>query len=357
MNFSHLLLQWYASHGRKNLPWQNPRSPYRVWISEIMLQQTQVKTVLPYFNRFMERFPTINSLAHADEDEVLSYWSGLGYYTRARLLHKTAILIDRLGKFPEEMHELVNYPGIGPSTAAAIASLAFNKPAAILDGNVRRVLSRFFLVEGWHQQAKVQELLWKLAAECMPTADCANYTQAIMDLGATCCTLKKPDCKNCPIQVGCKAYQLKCVDQYPQKKPAKVKPIKQQQFLLLHKPDFTIYLEKQPPVGIWGGLWCFPSVDFDVCPQDFLISTYGIQTGTCSSLTEMKHSFSHFHLHIKAVELQVESYIAAQVHEGSGKWFALDELNHIGLPKPISVIIRKFIQRHEFSFEFKRKPT
>ncbi len=351
MNFSQCLLQWYAVYGRKDLPWQNPRTPYRVWISEIMLQQTQVKTVIPYFNRFMQRFPTVSSLASAHDDEVLSYWSGLGYYTRARSIHKTARLIDDLGRFPEEVDELVTFPGIGPSTAAAIASLAFGKPAAILDGNVRRVLSRIFLVEGWYQQASVQQKLWELASVCMPSEDCADYTQAIMDLGATCCTLKNPNCGNCPLQAQCKAYKMNRVGELPQKKPAKTKPVKHQQFLLLHNSDFKIYLEKQPPVGIWGGLWCFPCLDLDSCPQEFLSSNYGITTSTCLPLNTMKHTFSHFHLHISVVELLAKSYSAAKVHESSGKWFALEELARVGLPKPVITILQTFAQRHQLAFQ------
>ena len=205
--FSLPLLEWFNCHGRKDLPWQHPRSAYRVWISEIMLQQTQVKTVIPYFNHFIAKFPDIQQLAHAYEDRVLAQWSGLGYYSRARNLHKTAKIICEKykGEFPRELADLIALPGIGPSTAAAIASQAFNQATPILDGNVKRVLCRYFLIDGWPEHSSVKQKLWQLAKECMPTERCADYTQAIMDLGATRCTARNPDCANCPLQYTCLA--------------------------------------------------------------------------------------------------------------------------------------------------------
>jgi len=222
-NFTRPLLTWFGEHGRKDLPWQHPRSAYRVWISEIMLQQTQVKTVIPYFLRFLARFPDIKTLAQADEDDVLSCWSGLGYYSRARNLHKTALIIAEnfKGQFPDDIKELVQLPGIGDSTAAAIASLAYNKPTAILDGNVKRVLSRYFQVRGLSQQSAVKQKLMTIANQCMSHDFCADYTQAIMDLGATCCTVKTPACTRCPLQTTCGAYKNNQVADYPEKKPKK----------------------------------------------------------------------------------------------------------------------------------------
>lgn len=218
--FSKPLLLWFTLHGRKNLPWQHPRTPYRVWISEIMLQQTQVQTVIPYFERFMQRFPNISDLALAHEDDVLSLWSGLGYYSRARNLHQTAkiILQHHQGIFPNDYTLLNELPGIGPSTAAAILSQAFNKPAAILDGNVKRVLTRFFRIQGHPEQTQVKKTLWELADSCMPQENCADYTQAIMDLGATCCTTKNPHCPNCPLQKNCLAFKHQEQYLYPTKK-------------------------------------------------------------------------------------------------------------------------------------------
>lgn len=343
-NFSQPLLQWFDVHGRKDLPWQKPRSAYRVWVSEIMLQQTQVKTVIPYFTRFMARFPDIHTLALATDDEVLAHWSGLGYYSRARNMHKAARIIDKdfQGEFPDNLHALISLPGIGESTAAAIASLAFNKPTAILDGNVKRVLSRYFLVSGPTEQAAVKQKLWQLANECMPENDCAEYTQAIMDLGATCCTNKNPDCLNCPLKSTCMAHKSDCVAKYPYKKPKKTLPIKQQQFLLLYTNENLIYLEKNPPVGLWGGLWCMPSIDLSICPITHIRKTYALTAENTQDLMTIKHSFSHFHLHIRALSLQT-TLANDSLAECPGRWFAANDITKLGLAKPVSSIINQFI--------------
>jgi A/G-specific adenine glycosylase len=342
-HFTLPLLHWFDQYGRKNLPWQHPRDAYRVWISEIMLQQTQVKTVIPYFNRFMSSFPDIQTLANASEDDVLAHWSGLGYYTRARNLRKTAAIIsnDFQGKFPEELDQLIKLPGIGPSTAAAIASLAFDKPTAILDGNVKRVLSRYFLIDGLPKQATVQQTLWKLANECMPKDNCANYTQSIMDLGATCCTTKKPTCEMCPLQLTCKAKIQNVVANYPNKNPKKILPHKQQQFLLLHNSNQLIYLEKRPPTGLWGGLWCLPSIDMENCPTRYVETTYQLKINNLKELTTINHSFSHFHLQIKVWAMMTTSKSHA-LAEHTGRWFSCHELNGLGLAKPVSDIINHF---------------
>ncbi len=344
--FSQTLLAWFDTHGRKDLPWQHPRSAYRVWISEIMLQQTQVKTVIPYFTRFIQRFPDVATLALASEDEVLAHWSGLGYYSRARNLHQSArILHTRYnGIFPEELDELKSLPGIGDSTAAAIASQAFNQPTAILDGNVRRVLSRYFLVAGSPAQAQVKNKLWELATACMPQQHCADYTQAIMDMGATCCTSRKPLCVTCPLQTTCGAFQNNAVDEYPGKKPKKILPVKQQQFLLLHNQQNSIYLEKRPPTGLWGGLWCLPGIDMDSCPSSYVRDTLKMKTEDAQELMRLKHSFSHYHLHIQALSLH-STVLGDTVSECTGRWFSADETKHLGLAKPVSVIIQKFLTR------------
>lgn len=344
--FSLPLLAWFDQHGRKDLPWQHPRTAYRVWISEIMLQQTQVKTVIPYFNRFVTRFPTIQSLASAAEDDVLAHWSGLGYYSRARNLHKTAAIVDTHfnGDFPSDLDNLITLPGIGPSTAAAIASLAFNKSTAILDGNVKRVLSRYFLVSGPPNQATVHKKLWQLANECMPTKRCADYTQAIMDLGATCCTIKNPKCVSCPLKTTCLAKTLNEIENYPEKKPKKSIPIKQEQFLLLHKNEGTIYLEKRPPTGLWGGLWCLPTIEMDKSPLDYIEQSYCLKTNEVSELMTINHSFSHFHLQIKALAIGV-TYEATRIAELSGRWFRPEEIGGLGIAKPVNDIIRCFLGR------------
>ena len=337
------LLHWYDLHGRKNLPWQHPRDAYRVWLSEIMLQQTQVKTVIPYFTRFLESFPSIHDLARASEDEVLALWSGLGYYSRGRNLHKTAIIIDTLyqGQFPEDMQLLNQLPGIGQSTAAAITSQAFNQPTAILDGNVKRVLSRYFLIKGF--SAQTTATLWQLANQCMSQNRAADYTQAIMDLGATCCTSKKPNCISCPLQATCLAKQNNAVTDYPTPKPKKEIPIKHQQFLLMHDHTQSIYLEKRPANGIWGGLWCPPSIETGVNPSDYIQNTYALEVLHIHSLINIKHTFSHFKLHINALSIGIKA-TGNSCFEHSGRWFSPAETIKLGLAKPINDMIKLFCQ-------------
>lgn len=337
------LLHWYDQYGRKDLPWQHPRSAYRVWISEIMLQQTQVKTVIPYFLNFIARFPDIKTLALAPEDDVLAHWSGLGYYSRARNLHKTAVIIHTAyqDEFPSDLENLLKLPGIGPSTAAAIASLAFNKATAILDGNVKRVLSRYFMVSGSPELAEVKNKLWQLANTCMPQDRCADYTQAIMDMGATSCRSKKPDCVSCPLQSSCLAFKNGVVDDYPYKKQKKHIPTREQQFLLLHNKQHLIYLEKRPPTGLWGGLWCLPSIDMNICPSSHVHDTYRLKTSNPQEVMRIKHSFSHYHLHIVALSLLSQAS-GDWVAESTGRWFSADELSGLGLAKPVSVIIERF---------------
>lgn len=337
------LLRWFDKHGRKDLPWQVPREAYRIWVSEIMLQQTQVKTVIPYFMHFIDRFPDVTTLAQADEDTVLAHWSGLGYYSRARNLHKTAQIIhtELNGKFPDDPHHLIMLPGIGRTTAAAITSLAFNKPTAILDGNVKRVLSRYFLVDGAPQQAMVQKKLWQLAQVCMPKQRAADYTQAIMDLGATCCTTKNPHCSQCPLKLGCLALIKNKVSDYPNKKIKKNIPTEHQQFLVLHTDNNLIYLEKRPPKGIWGGLWCLPSIGIDDCPKTFINTRYQLDTKTTRELMQFKHSFTHYHLQIRAISIATIIKKTA-LSNGTGRWFSPDELPSLGMAKPVSTILQFF---------------
>jgi A/G-specific adenine glycosylase len=334
------LLAWYDVHGRKDLPWQSPREPYRVWISEIMLQQTQVQTVIPYFERFIQVFPTIHELAQAEEDKVLSLWSGLGYYSRARNIHRTAKIISHQyqGFFPLELPLLIDLPGIGPSTAAAILSQAFNMPTAILDGNVKRVLTRFFRIAGFTEQALVKKTLWDLAHCCMPKQRCADYTQAIMDLGATCCTTKNPNCFNCPLQENCQAFKYKEQTLYPTKKIKKPVPQLQQQFLVLYDERGMIYLEKRPPTGLWGGLWCLPGIDHAICPLTYIKSQYALEGETPQQLIMFKHRFSHFHLEIKALSIKIQS-LGDQVAETPGQWVKQEKLSSLGLAKPTSLIL------------------
>lgn len=335
------LLAWHDIHGRKHLPWKHPVDAYRVWLSEVMLQQTQVKTVIPYFLKFIDRFPDLHTLAHASEDEVLSLWSGLGYYSRGRCLHQTARIINTTyhGQFPENIHILVQLPGIGPSTAAAIASQAFHQPTAIFDGNVRRVLSRYFMISGVSTQTL--KVLKKRADECMSHERPADYTQAIMDLGATCCTARNPQCTICPIRTNCLANLNAVVTQYPCKKPKKELPIKQQQFLLMHNQKGQIYLEKRSSKGLWGGLWCTPSIECDIDPYHFIQSSYSHHVLNIQPLMIIKHQFTHFKLNIHALAMSVETSQQAHPEHQNG-WFSHTETIKLGLPKPISHMIERF---------------
>jgi A/G-specific adenine glycosylase len=316
-----------------------------VYVSEVMLQQTQVKTVLPYFEKFMARFPHISELAFATEDEVLAHWSGLGYYTRARNLHKTAKYLHQThqGTFPIQPHLLAQLPGIGPSTAAAIASLAYNQPFPILDGNVKRVLARYFMVNGAINQKKTETILLELAQQCMSTTRCADYTQAIMDLGAICCRPKQPSCTSCPLKQTCTAYQQHCVEAYPEPNPKKSLPTKNWQFLLFYcqmkKEKPAVYLEKRPNTGIWGGLWSVPVLETEINLKAHLENIYHLFDQVTQSLPPFRHTFTHFHLNIHAtlIPLAVPHSSLNELH-----WFHEEDLIHLGLPKPIKTLLTDF---------------
>lgn len=354
--FTESLLNWFEIHGRKNLPWQQPRAPYRVWVSEIMLQQTQVKTVIPYFLRFMERFPDIKALADATEDEVFSHWAGLGYYRRARYLHQTAKIITQQfnQQFPQAIEQLYALPGIGRSTASAIASLAFNQPTAILDGNVKRVLSRYFRIEGTVDNKNTEQHLWQLADQCMSQTRCAEYSQAIMDLGATCCTPKQPTCQSCPLNANCAAFLENVVMEYPKKKKKVILPSKHQQFLILYTPQKQFYLEKRPPIGIWGGLWSLPQIELAQSASGYVDEKHQLQVQKQQTLMTFKHTFSHFHLHLTAIALECEevepekdSVTALHVAETNGQWFTMQAIQKLGLPKPIHTIFQYFLSKND----------
>ena len=257
--FATAILKWYDAYGRKELPWQQNKTAYTVWLSEIMLQQTQVATVIPYYQRFLERFPTVIDLANAEQDEVLHLWTGLGYYARARNLHKAAKIVAEQygGEFPLSIEEMNALPGIGRSTAAAVLSSVHKLPHAILDGNVKRTLARSFAVEGWPGQKKVENQLWEHAEAHTPKKDVDKYNQAMMDMGAMVCTRSKPKCTLCPIENMCEAKKLDRQLDFPGKKPKKEKPVKETWFVILYH-DNQVWLEQRPQSGIWGGLFCFP---------------------------------------------------------------------------------------------------
>lgn len=349
--FPTALLTWFDQHGRKNLPWQQPRSAYYVWLSEIMLQQTQVKTVIPYFLKFIDYFPTLADLAAATEDEVLSLWAGLGYYQRGRNLLKTArfIAAEFNGIIPDEVQKLKALPGIGESTAAAIVSLAFNRPAAILDGNVKRILSRYFLIAGDPNAARTKKTFFQHAEACLPRVDsqshrAADYTQAIMDLGAMVCTPEKPNCPACPLQSHCLAYRHEMVSAYPQKPFKKKLSTREAQFILLHDPnDRQIYLEKQPTQGVWGGLWSLPTIDIDTCAITYLATQYGISISSTQTLPMLKHTFTHFKLHLYPIVVPCKPWLIDEVLRPRAQWLQVPNIGAVGIPKPIQRIIQQWI--------------
>lgn len=312
IQFSSQVVTWYHHQGRKHLPWQQNKTPYSVWISEIMLQQTQVATVIPYYQRFIKSFPTIRDLALADEDNVLHHWTGLGYYARARNLHKAAKMIttEHNGIFPEDITQVIALPGIGRSTAGAILSLSLNQHHPILDGNVKRVLARSYLVEGYNGLAKFDKALWLLSETLTPAIDTGFYTQAMMDLGATICTRSKPRCDICPVKTSCLALASAQQTDFPQKKPKKRIPEKHTIMVI---PRITtaatdkVLMEKRPPAGIWGGLWCFYEVsNKDEIPK--LLQSLGLSVSTSCNpqqeLTTFRHTFSHFHLDISPIIIE-----------------------------------------------------
>ncbi len=346
--FSDALLAWFDEHGRKHLPWQHPIEPYRVWLSEVMLQQTQVDTVIPYFTRFMDSFPSVFALAEADLDEVLHLWTGLGYYARARNLHKCAqqIVEQYNGVFPCEPDQLIDLPGIGKSTAHAITSIAFGKPTAILDGNVKRVLARLHTEKGWTGAPKVQKKLWEYAEQHMPSTRCADYTQAIMDLGATLCKRSRPACELCPVSYECKAYIENTVAQYPERKPSKKSPIKSTVMLIIQDSTGKILLTQRPPQGIWGGLWSF--YEFEDVDQAITKSTsIGLVTAQ-NSWSEVNHVFSHFKLNITPLMVNVEVSVNHSVQENTAQqWVTLEDALKLGLAAPVKRLIEQVQQNNK----------
>lgn len=342
--FAQALLDWFDDHGRKHLPWQDPITPYRVWLSEVMLQQTQVDTVIPYFNRFVKTYPSVHDLANAPQDDVLHLWTGLGYYARARNLHKCAIEVSTHynGEFPDCPEALAALPGIGKSTAHAIASIAFGKSTAILDGNVKRVLTRFHAVEGWPGLPNVEKVLWKHADSHMPDARCGDYSQAIMDLGATLCTRSKPGCERCPMQAHCAAFEQGDVEQYPHKKPKKVTPTKATVMLILRDESNQIFLEQRPEKGIWGGLWSFQEFE-DIDRAITHAQTFG-EIKNQESWSTIRHVFSHYKLDITPVVVNLIR--PPSVNENKqAQWFKMGGEIKVGLAAPVKKLIETLIEQ------------
>lgn len=335
--FSSCIIKWQHRQGRHSLPWQLDRDPYRIWLSEIMLQQTQVSTVIPYFERFVARFPNLSTLAAAQEDDVLALWSGLGYYSRARNLHAAArnIIDTHDGRFPSTPEAISHLPGVGRSTAAAIAALAFGQNCAILDGNVKRVLARHGGISGWPGDKKVELALWHLADSRLPSKDIEAYTQGMMDLGALVCTRSKPACPDCPVRSDCIAHTQHRTAELPAPRPRKPLPEKQIQMLLLLDRG-ELMLEKRPARGIWGGLWSLPELLLDDDPESHCRDRFGLVAHTQQILPRISHSFTHFKLHIQPVQIDLKP---RSVSPTGHIWLSPADALNAALPAPIRKLI------------------
>jgi A/G-specific adenine glycosylase len=339
--FSTRIVDWYHQFGRKTLPWQIDKTPYRVWVSEVMLQQTQVATVIPYYHRFMEKFPTVIDLANAPTDEVLHLWTGLGYYARARNLHKTSQIVrDQYeGEFPTTLEEVNALPGIGRSTAGAVLSLALGQPHAILDGNVKRVLTRHFAIEGWYGASKVEKVLWALSTDLTPIKDTTHYNQAMMDLGASHCSRSKPQCCLCPVSETCIALKTDRVKEFPFSKPKKTTPVKETLMLMLQTSN-NVHLEKRKDSGIWGGLYCFPEFKDKEAMQSWLDNqAFG---GVLKKMPQIRHTFSHYHLDITPYHLLlVQSSASLTMEPKKALWYDLTSPPKVGLAAVTQSLLSK----------------
>ena len=342
-SFAARLLRWWDQHGRKDLPWQLNKTPYRVWLSEIMLQQTQVATAIPYFERFTTHLPDVRALARADLDTVLHLWTGLGYYARGRNLHRAAQLIvtEHGGELPHDIAALTALPGIGRSTAHAIATIAMGQRAPILDGNVRRVLSRWRAIEGWPGVPAVERSLWQLAGELLPATRADDYTQAIMDLGATLCTRSRPDCGRCPVASDCFARQQSRTTTLPARKPKPALPVRTTRMLIIVAPDNTIFLEHRPATGLWGGLWSFPEQPLADAATDCL-ATIGVPVDAVAAIVDLPvrtHTFTHFRLQIQPTLLQLSRVTDMLMEPHRHVWYKPGR-QRIGLSGPVLPLLR-----------------
>lgn len=337
--FSTRVVRWQQGHGRHGLPWQGTRDAYRIWLSEIMLQQTQVATVLSYYERFLARFPTVAALAAAPEDEMLALWSGLGYYARARNLHRAAReVMERFdGRFPATFDALITLPGIGRSTAGAIAAFASGEPRAILDGNVRRVLARHAGIEGDPGAAATLARLWLEAEVRLPERGIEAYTQGMMDLGASICLPRKPLCLLCPVNADCVARIADRVDELPGKR-ARAAPKRKRIAMLVVLAGGEVLLEKRPPVGIWGALWSLPEADAEARPEEALARDWGLQAADVQALEPFEHAFTHFTLEVAPWRMRVRK--ATALAEGkAATWLPLSELAGAALPSPVRKLL------------------
>ncbi len=343
-DFSDRVLAWFDQHGRKDLPWQRDHDPYRIWVSEIMLQQTRVDTVIPYYEKFMRRFPNVQELAAAGMDEVLHYWTGLGYYARARNMHNAARKLCKQyqGRFPEDMAAVNALPGVGRSTAAAILALGFGQRHAILDGNVKRVLARYFAVEGWPGEAKVEKQLWAHAESLLPQHRLADYTQAMMDLGATLCTRTRPACLLCPVRRSCLASGKGRQHELPVPRPSRDLPKRDVHIVMVQNKENAVWLEKRPSAGIWGGLYSFPEFEEEADVQKWLNETYRTDNLATRTLPVITHTFSHFRLYMHPTVVQIDHNPIGVMEDDAGVWYKATG-EKIGLAAPVSKALQQVI--------------
>jgi A/G-specific adenine glycosylase len=352
-SFSAAVISWQKQHGRHQLPWQNTSDAYRIWLSEIMLQQTQVAAVIPYYQRFLARFPDVASLAAAPAEDVMAQWSGLGYYSRARNLHKCAQLIcaEYDGIFPADPALLTALPGIGRSTAAAVAAFAYGARAAILDGNVKRLFCRIFGIDGYPGEKAIEEGLWRRAEALLPAQGIQSYTQGLMDLGATLCTRGKPSCATCPLAHRCVAFATGRTDQLPMRKPKKAIPEKHAAMLVIVDQNHVL-LEQRPNMGIWGGLLSLPELnqltatavdDGDAAWLESVIANAIAPFGTlasCERLPSFSHGFTHFKLHVSPYRISL-AHRFELAGQNSHVWYEVDKLMQAPLPAPVKRLLRE----------------
>lgn len=341
------LLVWYDAHGRHDLPWQREATPYRVWVSEIMLQQTRVSAVIPYFERFVRRFPDVAGLARAPLDEVLALWAGLGYYARARNLHAAArvVMEQHGGVFPDDYESLSGLPGVGASTAAAIAALSAGRRHAILDGNVRRVLARLYRVAGWPGRAATDKRLWALAERHTPEERVAAYTQAIMDLGATVCTRGRPACHACPVADLCDARAAGEQGDYPRPKPRPQRPLRRTRMLLVLNDAGEVLLQRRPPAGVWGGLWGLPEPREGESPEDWCRRELGCGGEVIEAWDAREHGFSHFRLRITPVLVRLAGRPEAVMEAPGRVWYNSRRAARHGVAAPVARLL-KLVSTH-----------
>lgn len=353
-DFANAIIAWQKQYGRHDLPWQPKHhitaNPYAIWVSEVMLQQTQVAAVISYYAKFMQRFPTIAALASATQEEVLQHWSGLGYYSRARNLHAAAqkIVDDFDGFFPTQFDNILSLPGIGRSTAAAISTFALNSPQPILDGNVKRVFSRHFNITGWTGTPKVALQMWQIAERENPTEEAVSYTQGLMDLGATLCSRSKPKCSRCPINASCAAVAHDLVKHLPTPKPRKVLPEKSTIMLVIVNQN-EVLLEKRPQMGIWAGLWSLPEIAIHEIADEITQSRFGFEVEAEEPFAIIKHAFTHFKLNITPQPLYVIKQ-TLQMNQSNYIWLPIDDAIGAAIPTPVRKIL------NQLNNNFKHRP-